>query len=328
MGDEPERAGGQQAAAEPLRPRARALTAGLEADVEGGLAQARVGDAACRIRAVGRTPALPQPIGNVETRAVLGGQQSRPALGDAPQDGVDQLDEAIGAAIAPRDLHGQIDDGVGRHAEAQELGGPGKQNRPQAALVRRQRPLQEGRQHMLQLTLPAQHGGRHRPGERAVPRLHGGDLRAGGAFRQHLLQGLLVDEHAGDEMHRERARRQALAGHLRCSTSAGSPALAAFSTGSGSAGLAHAVGERQPIVKPRADRRLVRTDRKWLSASVVNNCPMLRQSIYRGVEAFRSRKPASSDSLRGRETCFCLPCELKSEFSAYATGLLLSYYST
>src|SRR5437667_351652 len=60
----------------------------------------------------------------------------------------------------------------------------------------------------LRLALPAQHGGRHRPGERPIACLHGCHLRAGRAYRQHLLQGLLVDQHAGNEVHRERARRE------------------------------------------------------------------------------------------------------------------------
>ena len=76
--------------------------------------------------AVGRAPALPQPVRDVEAHAVLAGQQLRPALGDAPQDGVDQLGEAMGAAVAAGDLHGQVDDGVGRHVEADELGGAGR----------------------------------------------------------------------------------------------------------------------------------------------------------------------------------------------------------
>ena len=200
---EADRAGREQAAAEPLGP---AGGVALHADVEGRLAQACLGDAARGVGPVGRAPPLPQPIRDVEAHAILGREQLRPALGDAAQDGVDQLGEAVRAAIAPGRLDRQIDDGVRGHVEADELGGAGEQDRPQAALVARQRPLQEGAEHVLQLALPAQHGGRHRPRQRPVSRLQRGEARDRGRLRQHLLERPALHEHAGDEADGELAR--------------------------------------------------------------------------------------------------------------------------
>ena len=72
--------------------------------------------------AVGRAPALPQPIRDVEAHAVLGREQLRPALGDAAQDGVDELGEAMRAAVAPGGLDGQVDDGVRRACRGRRAG--------------------------------------------------------------------------------------------------------------------------------------------------------------------------------------------------------------
>ena len=68
----------------------------------GASLQAGLGDAPRRLGAVGGRPALPQPVGDVEPHAILAGEQARPALGDAPQHGVDELGEAMRAAVAPR----------------------------------------------------------------------------------------------------------------------------------------------------------------------------------------------------------------------------------
>ena len=141
-------------------------------------------------------------------------QQPRPALGDAPQHGVDQLDEALRAAVAPGRLHRKIDDRMGRHVEADELRRTREQDRPQPPLVGRQRPLQKRGQHMLQLALPTQHRRRHRPRQRPVARLHGRELRPRRLRRQHQLQRLFVHQHAGDQMHRQVPRRQPRRGAL------------------------------------------------------------------------------------------------------------------
>ena len=126
--------------------------------------------------AVGRAPALPQPIRDIEAHAILGGQQLRPALGDAAQDGVDQLGEAMRAASRRVASTARSTTACAGMSRQTSWAAPVEQDRPQAALVARQRPLQEGVEHVLQLALPAQHGGRHRPGQRPVSRLQRGDL--------------------------------------------------------------------------------------------------------------------------------------------------------
>ena len=85
---------GEQPSAEPLGP-GRRVGVGLDRDVERRLAQARLGDAARGLGAIGGCPALPQPVRDVETHAILAGEHLRPALGDAPQHGVDELGEAM-----------------------------------------------------------------------------------------------------------------------------------------------------------------------------------------------------------------------------------------
>ncbi len=132
----------------------------------------------------------------------------RPALGDAPQHGVDELGEAMRAAVAPRRLDGEIDDRVRGHVETDELGGAGEQDRPQAALVGRQRPLEEALEHELELALPAQRGRCHRPRQRPVAGLQRGMLGPRRLLRQHMLQRPLVHEHAGDEVHGKLACRE------------------------------------------------------------------------------------------------------------------------
>jgi len=81
------------------------------------------------------------------------------AFADPTQYRIDELGEAMGAAVAPRQLDGDIDHGVRRHGEAYELSGARKQDRPQPAFVGRQRLFQKRVQHVLELTLPAQDGG-------------------------------------------------------------------------------------------------------------------------------------------------------------------------
>ena len=169
MRREPDGAGLQLAAAKALGP---GLCVSLYAEVEWRLLETGLGDAAGDLLAISGAPALPEPIRDVEPHTVLRGQHLRAALGNPPQDGIGELGETMRGPVAPRRLDGEIDHSVGGHAEAEELGGTGEQDRPQIALVRRQRLFQEGVEHMLELALPAQDGGRNGAGERAVPRLH------------------------------------------------------------------------------------------------------------------------------------------------------------
>ena len=200
MRGEPDRSGGEELSAEPRGP-GRRVGVGLDPDVERRLAQCGLGDAARGLGAIGGCPPLPQPVRDVETHAILAGENVRPALGDAPQHGVDEFGEAMRPAVAPRGLDGEIDDRVRGHAETDELGGAGEQDRPQAALVGRQRPLEEAPEHELELALPAQRGRCHRPRQRPVAGLQRGMLGPRRLLRQHLLQRPLVHEHAGDEVH-------------------------------------------------------------------------------------------------------------------------------
>ncbi len=202
---QPDGARRQQTAAEALGP---ALRVGLRTDVERRLFQARLGDAARDALAIGGAPALPQPIGNIEAHAILAAQQLRPALGDPAQDGVGELGEAMRRPIASRRLDGEIDDRVRGHVETDELRRAGQQDRPEIALVRRQRALQEDIEHMLELALPAQHGGRHGASERAVSGLQRRHLGPRRGLGQHLIERPLVHENACNEAHRQAARGQ------------------------------------------------------------------------------------------------------------------------
>jgi hypothetical protein len=105
----------QQAAPEPLRP---ALRVGLGADIERGLLQARLGDAARCLLAVGGAPALPEPIRHIEPQPILIGEQLLGALRDPAQHGVGELGEAMRGPIAPCRLDGEIDDRMRRQLEA------------------------------------------------------------------------------------------------------------------------------------------------------------------------------------------------------------------
>ena len=159
----------------------------------------------------------------------------RPALGDAPQHGVDELGEAMRAAVAPRRLDGEIDDRVRRACRGRRAGrrrragsATGGPCRPAAAARGSSRARARARPAGAARSPPPPAPA---PG-RAPPARH---ARAAPMLRQHLLQRPLVDEHAGDEVHGKLpCREPGVAGpdarfllpssHAQCSPSPGAEA--------------------------------------------------------------------------------------------------------
>ena len=195
--------------AEPVRPPGGILM-GLQADVEGGFLEAGLGNPARRVGSILLAPALPKPIGDVEPEGILRRQQGATALAHAPQHGIAELGEAMRTAIATHQFDGEVDHGVRGQLEAEKLRGGAQQDGPEVALLARQRPFDEGVQHVLQLALSAQNGGGHHAGQGPVTWVKERQIRLARHIHEHLLERALSRQHTGNEVHRQATRGQAL----------------------------------------------------------------------------------------------------------------------
>ena len=148
--------------------------------------------------AVGRLPALEQPGGDIERDGVDIPQQVRASLGDSAEHGIGETGELRPAAHTAHRPDRQVDSGVRRSAEADELRRAGEQNGPNCAFPRK-RPLEERAKHVLQLPLPSQHGRGEGTGEGAVTRIECGEPWVPPEVRQHLFERAPVQQHPADQ---------------------------------------------------------------------------------------------------------------------------------
>ena len=168
--------------------------------------QARFGNAPRGFLSIRPRPPREQPFRHVGRDRIEGRQDLRALVCDLAQDGVRELVKALGLWIALRLFHREIDGGVTRRAEQQELGCAAQQDQLGAACLTRQRSLQKTAEHRREAPAIAQHcrGQEAREGPIACRQLT--LARAGLRGAERLVERLAAPEHVVENIDGHHAR--------------------------------------------------------------------------------------------------------------------------
>jgi hypothetical protein len=163
MRDQAYGAGRQVASAQARGPALRLV---LDREIQWGLVAVGFGDRACDLGPVGFAPACHQPIGRVEAgfRARMAGAFAR----DPPQHSVDEAGIAGRAPVGLGEPHREVDGGMVRHVEPDDLPGADQENHLQARSVVGNAAVERGIEQAAQCAESAQHGGDELAYQRAV----------------------------------------------------------------------------------------------------------------------------------------------------------------
>ena len=152
---------------EAVEARGPAFRLGLHGEIDGGGVPVRGGDPAGVLLAVGGRPALGQPARRVDAERVGLRENAVPLARDPAQDGVGDAGQVPDAPVALGEAHREVDGGVVRHVEDENLRRADGEER-QRPLVRRQALGQAlGERRPDRAEAPEGHG-RDRPGKGLV----------------------------------------------------------------------------------------------------------------------------------------------------------------
>ena len=166
------------------------------------------GDLPRRLLAIGRLPALGEPLRRVVVERVAGGDDLVLGARDVAQHRVDQPGERRGAGVEPRRLDGEIDRGVVGQVEKQDLRRRGDEDP-----FERSGPSRQSFEHMQRERLAdraeaahGDHGDRAR--QRAVARVEPGEARIRLGGGETFVERPLKCQCVGDRLGGGEARRQ------------------------------------------------------------------------------------------------------------------------
>ena len=165
----------------------------------------RGGNGMCGRRAVMLCPAREQPGRRVENGHVERRKNTRAFACYPPQHGIDQARETHGLPVRLHQPDGQIDRGVIRHIEKENLRGADQQRAFHTRRLRRA-AFEKAPKHVAERAEPAQHDGNQRPGQRAIAILETREVN--GPFDE-FVERTAAAQHAVENVRRDPAGRQA-----------------------------------------------------------------------------------------------------------------------
>ena len=170
----------------------------FDADVERRLVSVGHRNRPRGVVAKGARPARHQPVGRIARGGL--GEDGVAVLRNAAQYGVDQPGIARGAAVGLRQPHGEIDRGVVRHVEPEQLRRADEQDGLGARCVTREALVEEPKQRMAQRAEAAQHGRGQSSHQGAVAIGQRGEAEMRVAPRQLLVEGHAPAQNAVDDV--------------------------------------------------------------------------------------------------------------------------------
>ncbi len=157
------------------------------------------GDAAGGLLAIGRHPALPQPVGRIGALGVGAGEERVALARQAAQHGIGEGLEVAGVAVGGERVEGKRDGGVVGDVHEEDLRGGDVEDGGEAAGAARHAAGDEQAKGRLDLAVMAERGADNRAGKGPVAGLEGAEGGIAGRGVEQAVEGTAVMKDGGEK---------------------------------------------------------------------------------------------------------------------------------